>query len=94
MLPPNIDDVPPPGLALVEELDKLLLVQVRLPLLPPPPAPSCRCCLAHTGRSCCCTSGVCIPRSVDKSPLPSFCAFTAWPAVARRAQDCGHAVLL
>ena len=27
-LPPNIEDVPPPGLALVEELDKLLLVQV------------------------------------------------------------------
>ncbi len=29
ILPPNIDDVPPPGLALVEELDKLLLVQLR-----------------------------------------------------------------
>ena len=28
ILPPNIEDVPPPGLALVEELDKLLLVQV------------------------------------------------------------------
>lgn len=28
-LPPSIEDVPPPGLALVEELDKLLLVQVR-----------------------------------------------------------------
>ena len=27
LLPPNIEDVPPPGLALVEELDKLLLVQ-------------------------------------------------------------------
>lgn len=29
VLPPSIEDVPPPGLALVEELDKLLLVQVR-----------------------------------------------------------------
>ncbi len=28
LLPPNIEDIPPPGLALVEELDKLLLVQV------------------------------------------------------------------
>lgn len=39
LLPPNIEDIPPPGLALVEELDKLLLVQVgggrswRAPLL-------------------------------------------------------------
>jgi hypothetical protein len=29
ILPPSIEDVPPPGLALVEELDKLLLVQAR-----------------------------------------------------------------
>ncbi|KAL6782875.1 LSM1 [Auxenochlorella protothecoides x Auxenochlorella symbiontica] len=29
ILPPNIDDVPPPGLALVLELDKPLLVQLR-----------------------------------------------------------------
>lgn len=29
LLPPNIEEIPPPGLALVEELDKLLLVQVR-----------------------------------------------------------------
>ena len=29
ILPPSIEDIPPPGLALVEELDKLLLVQVR-----------------------------------------------------------------
>ena len=29
ILPPNIDEVPPPGLALVEELDKLLMVQMR-----------------------------------------------------------------
>ena len=28
LLPPNIEEIPPPGLALVEELDKLLLVQV------------------------------------------------------------------
>lgn len=29
LLPPNIEEIPPPGLALVEELDKLLLVQVQ-----------------------------------------------------------------
>lgn len=29
VLPPSIEDIPPPGLALVEELDKLLLVQLR-----------------------------------------------------------------
>ena len=29
ILPPSIDEVPPPGLALVEELDKLLMVQMR-----------------------------------------------------------------
>ncbi|PRW59319.1 U6 snRNA-associated Sm LSm1 [Chlorella sorokiniana] len=29
LLPPNIEEIPPPGLALVEELDKLLLVQLR-----------------------------------------------------------------
>ena len=28
-LPPNIDDIPPPGLALVEELDRSLMVQLR-----------------------------------------------------------------
>lgn len=31
ILPPSIEDVPPPGLALVEELDKLLLVQAGCP---------------------------------------------------------------
>lgn len=29
ILPPSIDDVPPPGMGLVEELDKLLMVQLR-----------------------------------------------------------------
>lgn len=29
MLPPSIEDVPPPGMGLVEELDKVLLVQLR-----------------------------------------------------------------
>lgn len=29
VLPPSIDDVPPPGVAIVEELDKKLLVQLR-----------------------------------------------------------------
>lgn len=29
VLPPHIEDVPPPGLAIVEELDKLMLVQLR-----------------------------------------------------------------
>ncbi len=29
VLPPSIDDVPPPGMGLVEELDKLLMVQLR-----------------------------------------------------------------
>lgn len=29
VLPPMIDNVPPPGLAIVEELDKLTLVQLR-----------------------------------------------------------------
>jgi small nuclear ribonucleoprotein (snRNP)-like protein len=29
ILPPVIDEVPPPGLAIVEELDKTLLVQLR-----------------------------------------------------------------
>ena len=29
VLPPSIDDVPPPGLALVEELDHTLMVQLR-----------------------------------------------------------------
>ena len=29
ILPPAIDEVPPPGLALVEELDKRLMVQLR-----------------------------------------------------------------
>ncbi|KAL4445813.1 hypothetical protein ABPG77_009012 [Micractinium sp. CCAP 211/92] len=29
ILPPSIEDIPPPGLALVEELDKMLLVQLR-----------------------------------------------------------------
>jgi U6 snRNA-associated Sm-like protein LSm1 len=29
LLPPRIDDVPPPGVAIVEELDKKLLVQLR-----------------------------------------------------------------
>lgn len=29
LLPPSIDEIPPPGMALVEELDKLLMVQVR-----------------------------------------------------------------
>lgn len=29
VLPPSIDEVPPPGLAIVEELDKLMLVQLR-----------------------------------------------------------------
>lgn len=28
-LPPSIDSVPPPGMALVEELDKTLLIQLR-----------------------------------------------------------------
>jgi small nuclear ribonucleoprotein (snRNP)-like protein len=28
-LPPSIDNVPPPGMALVEELDKTLLIQLR-----------------------------------------------------------------
>lgn len=28
-LPPNIEDIPPPGMGLVEELDKVLLVQLR-----------------------------------------------------------------
>lgn len=29
ILPPSIDDVPLPGMALVEELDKMLMVQLR-----------------------------------------------------------------
>lgn len=29
ILPPSIEDIPPPGVALVEELDKLLMVQLR-----------------------------------------------------------------
>eukprot|EP00887_Chlorella_sp_A99_P001008 scaffold5.g1008.t1 len=29
VLPPTIDEIPPPGMALVEELDKLLMVQLR-----------------------------------------------------------------
>lgn len=29
ILPPSIDDIPPPGLALVEELDQVLLVHLR-----------------------------------------------------------------
>lgn len=29
LLPPAIDEVPPPGVAIVEELDKLLMVQLR-----------------------------------------------------------------
>lgn len=28
-LPPSIDNVPPPGMGLVEELDKTLLIQLR-----------------------------------------------------------------
>lgn len=34
VLPPSVEDIPPPGLALVEELDKLLLVQVRQRAVP------------------------------------------------------------
>ena len=48
VLPPSIEDIPPPGLALVEELDKLLLVQVPLP---PPPLPPRRRLLAAQRRS-------------------------------------------
>jgi U6 snRNA-associated Sm-like protein LSm1 len=29
ILPPHIDEIPPPGVALVEDLDKLLMVQLR-----------------------------------------------------------------
>lgn len=29
ILPPNIQDIPPPGIAIVEELDKSLMVQLR-----------------------------------------------------------------
>ena len=29
LLPPKIDEVPPPGVAIVEELDKMLMVQLR-----------------------------------------------------------------
>jgi hypothetical protein len=29
ILPPSIEDIPPPGMALVEELDQLLMVQLR-----------------------------------------------------------------
>ena len=58
ILPPNIEDVPPPGLALVEELDKLLLVQVG-PLeqagnrhRPWPPVPPAACCLLLGNKLC------------------------------------------
>ena len=57
VLPPNIADVPPPGLALVEELDKLLLVQVRLHLPPPPLPPLLPC--PHQPLPCgCCSTGL------------------------------------
>jgi hypothetical protein len=29
LLPPSIDEVPPPGISIVEELDKRLMVQLR-----------------------------------------------------------------
>ena len=91
VLPPNIEDVPPPGLALVEELDKLLLVQVRLRLPPPPPAAFRHCCLPPTLAA----PAAAALGAVGQLPSnPYLRILLHQPAVARRAQDCGHSVLV
>ena len=89
-LPPNIEDVPPPGLALVEELDKLLLVQVRT-AADAAAAEHEGACFHYAAASAAaappCTSTP--PTHPPTSTHPHLGA-----AVAGWAQDSGHAALL
>lgn len=96
LLPPNIEDIPPPGLALVEELDKLLLVQVgggrswRAPLLLP------RIAAHRLLRSLWLLVSMPVPSRCSGSALPDCHPPPGCPpaAVERRAENHWHAAVV